>query len=128
MQFASVIASTGWALYMWAHVKDFGTQNSCNDQVKYVVMFVSVRATALWLRGLWITALILSALGLMIQFGYNAFTLFALQRDEDEETEKPEKAWYFDISYTQILCVVRFLLREVLTGYCIDPRYTLLSC
>ncbi|KAI9465488.1 hypothetical protein BJY52DRAFT_1220719 [Lactarius psammicola] len=99
MQFASVIAFTGWALYMWVHVKDFGTQPQFNDQV-------NVRATADWLRGIWIATLVASALGLMIKFGVNAFTLFALRHDEDEETEKSEKVWYFSVSLPQLLSAI----------------------
>ncbi|KAH8998576.1 hypothetical protein EDB92DRAFT_1835966 [Lactarius akahatsu] len=106
MQFASVIAFTGWALYMWIHVNSFGEEKSCNDQVKYVLMFVSVRATKPWLRDIWIATLVLSAVGLMIKFGYNAFTLFVLRHDEGEETEQPEKGWYFYISIPRILSAI----------------------
>jgi uncharacterized membrane protein len=131
IQFATVIAFTVWALYLWVHAKDFGSQPPCNNnnQVKYVLMFVTVKATASWLRGLWIATLVSSALGLMVIFGVNAFTLYAMRNDEEEEkTEESEKEWYFSISLSQILCVIRFLPHEVLTDYWIESRYTLLSC
>ncbi|KAH9042125.1 hypothetical protein EDB85DRAFT_1918063 [Lactarius pseudohatsudake] len=105
-QFASVIAFTGWALYMWTHVKTFGEQNLCNDEVIYVLMFFNVGATKPWLRGIWIATLVLSAAGLVIKFGYDAFTLFVLRHDEGEETEQPEKRWYFFISIPRILSAI----------------------
>ena len=80
-------------------------------------MFVTVRATASWLRGLWIATLVASALGLMIIFGVNIFTLYVMRTDEEEKTEESEKEWYFSISFSQILCVIRFLPHEVLTDY-----------
>ncbi|KAH9002585.1 hypothetical protein EDB86DRAFT_2896708 [Lactarius hatsudake] len=106
IQFASVIAFTGWALYMWTHVKSFGQQNLCNDQVKYVMMFFNVRATKPWLHDFWIATLVLSAVGLVIKFGYNAFTLFVLRHDKGEETEQLEKGWYFFISIPRILSAI----------------------
>jgi hypothetical protein len=85
LQFASVIAFTGWALYVWVHVNDYGSQSQCNDQIKYYIMFVPVRATAPWLRGLWIAVLVLSAVGLFIKFGVQAVLLFAMRRAAEEE-------------------------------------------
>jgi len=109
IQFVSVIAFTVWALYLWVHAKDFGYPSlpPCNDQVIYVLMFVNVRATASWLRGLWIATLVLSALGLMIIFGYNAFALYVKRNDVDmKKTEESEKGWYFYISIFQILIAI----------------------
>jgi len=68
-------------------------------------MFVNVRATASWLRGLWIATLVASALGLMIRFGINAYTLFVLRQDEIEETKQAEQGWYIYMSIPQLLCV-----------------------
>ena len=28
-----IITFLGWALYLWPHVKDFGPQRECNDEV-----------------------------------------------------------------------------------------------
>ena len=125
IQLASVIAFTVWALYLWIRAKDFGSQPLCNDRVKYVIMFVTVRATASWLRGLWIAILVASALGLMTIFGVNGFALYAMRTNEEEKTEESEKGWYFYISFPQILCVIRLLPHEMLTHYWIAPRYTL---
>jgi len=85
LQFASVVAFTGWGLYLWVHVNDYGSNSDCNDQIKYVIMFITVRATVPWLRGLWIAALVLSAVGLMIKFGVQAVVLFAMRRVAEEE-------------------------------------------
>jgi hypothetical protein len=109
IQFALVIAFTTWAVYVWAHAENFGSQPSHNDQVKYVLMFVNIKATSSWLRGVWITTLISSALVLAITFGINALALFAMRHDGEEgEIEESEKEWYFFISIPQILCVIRF--------------------
>ena len=137
VQFVSVITFTAWGLYVWATVEHFGNENVriCNDRVKYVVFFVNIRATAPWLRGIWITALVLSAVGLMLTFGWKAMELFEtkLMAEEQEaeeadaiarrevivtpgtvshvetKTEEPEKEWYFDISFTLLLCVAPLL-------------------
>jgi hypothetical protein len=120
LQFASVIAFTGWALYVWVHVKTYGSQPECNDQIKYVIMFITVRATVPWLRILWIAALVISAVGLMISFVYHAGILFAMRRvrkeEQAEETSSIEnnsirtdaiaKPWYLRISIPLLLCVV----------------------
>lgn len=139
VQFASVITFTGWALYVWVRVKDYGNQCQCNDQIKYVVLFFTVRATAPWLRVLWIVAIVVSAVGLMFSFGVNAMFLFTLKRTKEEEqaeetnlpaqrsiqTETPatylqaeteakpntsEKEWYIQISVPLLLCVACFSL------------------
>jgi hypothetical protein len=131
VQFASVIAFTAWGLYLWADVKYFGENNGiCNDHIKYVVFFFTIRATAPWLRGIWIAALVLSAVGLILTFGWKAMELFEMKRMAEEqeaeeaagrevivtpgtaphvETRTEEKEWYFDISFTLLLCVALLL-------------------
>lgn len=135
VQFVSVIAFTAWGLYVWADVKNFGSGNDaqCNDKIKYVIFFFTVRATALWLRIIWIAGLVLSAVGLMVPFVWKAMELFEMRRMAEEqqaeeantiasrevavtpgtrphaETETPEKEWYFDISFTLLLCVAPLL-------------------
>ena len=141
LQFSLVIAFTAWAVYMWAHVEHFGPQSYLNNDVKYIV-FHDVRATKPWLRCLWIFILVASALVLMIQFGLTGWALYHMRHEEGEqkteeeeqeteeeeqETEELEKEWYCFISYGQIMCVILFLPHDVLTDYCIEPQYTLLS-
>jgi len=128
VQFASVVAFTGWGLFLWVHVNNYGSQPLCNDQIKYVVLFFTVRATAPWLRGIWIAALVLSAVGLMIKFVIHAVLLLAVRRAGEEEragetnsitrhsttgaqsqaeTEvNVQKPWYLAISYPLLLCVL----------------------
>ena len=132
IQFVSVIAFTAWGLYMWVHVNDIGSDPKCNvnDKIKYVIFFVTIRATEPWLRGLWIAALVLSAVGLMLSFGAKAVVLYTMRRMEQEEraeemtsnarrvtptespetrpeaeTEESEKQWYFHVSIPLLLCV-----------------------
>ena len=144
VQFVSVIAFTTWGLYVWIKVKDYGPGpfNECNDQIKYVVFFVTVRATAPWLRGVWIGGLVLSAAGLMVSFGIKTKLFFAMKRLEEEvraektnsiarraspaeapstpsheEPETSEKQWYFHVSLPLLLCVAPlFSLIRVLTN------------
>jgi hypothetical protein len=126
VQFASVLAFTGWGLYLWVNVDTYGSHPGCNDQFKYVFFFFTVRATARWLRGLWIAGLALSATGLMISFGVNAKILFLMKRVEEEERaeqesvsiahrvtstpphaeETPEKPYYFYVSILSLLYVL----------------------
>jgi len=115
IQFASVIAFLVWAVYLWAHANDFGCVPECNGQVKYVLMFVNVRATAPWLRGLWIAVLVASALVLLVIFGYNALTLYATRNDKVVKTEESEKEWYFSISFRQILSAIYCIIMLELT-------------
>jgi hypothetical protein len=93
VQFLSITAFTAWGLYLWFKVKDYGIHHECNDQIKYVVFFVSVKATEPWLRWLWVVVLILSAVGLMIMFGKKAFELLAMV-GEEEQAEGP-RPWSF---------------------------------
>ena len=50
-----------WSLYVWIKGSRFGAQPECNDLVKYVIFFVSIRATVTWLRIFAIVSLSLSA-------------------------------------------------------------------
>ena len=128
VQFASVVAFTGWGLYLWIIVENYGDQSQCNDQIKYVVLFFTVRATAPWLRGIWIAALVLSAVGLMIKFAIQTVVLIAVRRAGEEgraeetnsitrrsttgaqsraETEtNVSKPWYLAISYPLLVYVL----------------------
>jgi hypothetical protein len=130
VQFASVVAFTGWGLFLWTHVNTYGSQPECNDRVKYVVLFFTVRVAAPWLRDVWITALVLSAVGLMIKFAIQT-TLLLIMRSAGEEEGAEEtnvitrrstrtgaqsqaeetetnvlKPWYLSISYPLLLYVL----------------------
>jgi magnesium-transporting ATPase (P-type) len=106
IQFALIIAFTTWAVYVWARVEHFGSQPNLNDELKYVLMFVNIKATSSWLRGVWITTLITSAIVLVITFGINALALFAMRHDGEEAAGESE--WYFFISIPQMMCVICF--------------------
>ena len=126
VQFVSVIAFTAWGLYVWIDAKKFGNNSQCNHQTKYVIFFFTVSATATWLRVIWIVGLVLSAVVLMLSFGWKAMQLFDMKRETEEqqaeetstiacrevagtqphaEMETAEREWYFDISFTLLLCV-----------------------
>jgi hypothetical protein len=130
VQFVSVIAFTAWGLYVLADVKTFGIQHECNNQIKYVVFFFTIRATAPWLRGVWIAGIVLSAVGLMLSFGWEAMRLFEMRRIMEEEQVVVEKRWHFDVSYPLLLCVVLLFLSHywALTNCYSALRYTPRLC
>jgi len=113
IQFLIVIAFTAWASYLWARVEHFGSQPYLNYEVIYVLMFANVKATASWLRGIWITAQVVSALGLSIAFGINALHLFSM-REEEERTEEERiedwdrRGWHFYISTSGYIIAIYF--------------------
>jgi hypothetical protein len=65
MTYGSVMLFTGYAFYVWATAPTFGTNPECNNEIKYIFFFRSVRATVGWLRKLWMVGLG-ATLGLMI--------------------------------------------------------------
>ena len=65
MTYGSIMLFTGYAFYVWATAPTFGTTPECNNEIKYIFFFRSVRATVGWLRNLWMTGLG-ATLGLMI--------------------------------------------------------------
>jgi hypothetical protein len=97
-RFIAQITFTAWALSVWVHVKDYGLQHECNDGVKYVFMFFTVKATKYWLRGLWIAVLVINTAWPVLGFGMG--TLYRLARTkvelkeevagEEEEDEREE--------------------------------------
>jgi len=48
--FYGIFIMPPWLLYVWIKDSRFGSQPECNHLVKYVLVFVSVRATVNWLR------------------------------------------------------------------------------
>jgi hypothetical protein len=55
--FHSIFIMPPWLLYVWIKDSRFGAQPECNHRVKYVFVFVTVRATVNWLRILMIVIL-----------------------------------------------------------------------
>ena len=48
--FGILFVFPSWALYVWIKGSGFGSQPLCNDLVKYVFFFISIRGTVNWLR------------------------------------------------------------------------------
>ena len=141
LQYISVVSFTAWGLYLWVHVKDFGSQPECNDRIKYVFFFFTVRATVPWLRGLWIAGLVLSAVALMFAFGVMAVALFSMRRVEralEEGTmvarsltptlETSKKPWYSSANFPLLLCVASLCYLDEYSRITAVPRYTPQSC
>ena len=63
--FQFVVIYIPWAIYVWINISGFGAQPECNDLAKYVVVFVSVRATVGWLRIVAIVSFSMSVLTLL---------------------------------------------------------------
>jgi hypothetical protein len=138
VQYASLAAFMGWSLYVWIHVDEYGSQPECNNHIKYVIMFVNVRATVPWLRGLTIAGIVGGAVALVVVFGVHSVVLFAIRRAKREGAERAEEMDSvtmleqpegFTISFPLLLCVVYvFLFYPTLTYDCSVLRYTPRSC
>jgi uncharacterized protein YneF (UPF0154 family) len=118
----SLISLIAWGFYLWVNVKHYGSQPECNHEIKYVVFFCTVRATANWLRHVWIAVLAIPCafIGIML-FGMTATTLFFLKRLKKERRAREsnstvrratpqtrphvENHWYFHLDTRRILCV-----------------------
>ena len=134
LQLLSFISLIAWGFYLWVDVKHFGSQPECNDQIKYVVFFFTVRATANWLRRVWIAIFAIPCvLAVVVLLVVTAMTLFILKRAKKERrdlaevwnstarratsTEAPRlhsyvrlhssvwHHWYFRLDTPRILCV-----------------------
>ncbi|KAH9167476.1 hypothetical protein EDB89DRAFT_2074821 [Lactarius sanguifluus] len=55
-----------WTLYVWTKGSQFGAQPECNDLVKYVFFFVTVRATVGWLRIMFIVCFAISVVAWLV--------------------------------------------------------------
>jgi hypothetical protein len=98
VQILTTVVFTVWLLYVWIKDIDFGSQPSCNHLVKYVIFFADVRATATWLRVVFIMYLVVSACMLLFRFG-------AILSDHVEKLRrkihtKGKEVWH-DISHTE---------------------------
>ena len=60
---------TVWLLYVCIKGGNFGSQPACNHLVKYVLLFIDVRAIVPWLRVLFIIYLVISSCALLFNFG-----------------------------------------------------------
>jgi hypothetical protein len=87
-QIVVIITFLGWGLYLWFHVKDFGPQKECNDKVKYVIMFVSIRATNRGLRDFYIFLHIYLSVGLLELLVLRLINMCRLFRPDVEETKE----------------------------------------
>ena len=64
----STMVFTVWLLHELAHDDHFVSQPDCNQSVKYVFFFVSVRATSTRLQILFVAAVIIAALSFLFKF------------------------------------------------------------
>ena len=130
LQFVLVFSFIAWGLYVWVNVKYFGSQPECNDQIKYVILFFTVRATAPWLRRLWIAFFVIYSAQLLAGlFGTAAVFLFVKKREEERVERKDlNGGWvkttetrranatnssYFRLDTSRLLCVTpHFPLNE----------------
>ncbi|TDL15462.1 hypothetical protein BD410DRAFT_808886 [Rickenella mellea] len=52
--FSSFLSYAAWSLRVWSTALTFGSQPECNHSTKYVIVWVTVRVTATWMRRFWI--------------------------------------------------------------------------
>jgi hypothetical protein len=69
VQTFTTVVFTVWLLYVWIKGSNFGSQQACNHLVKYVLLFIDIRATVTWLRVLFIMYLVITACALLFNFG-----------------------------------------------------------
>ena len=98
VQILTTVVFTVWLLYVWIKDIDFGSQPSCNHLVKYVLFFADVRATATWLRVVFIMYLVISACMLLFRFG--AILSEHMARLRRKINTKGKEVWH-DISHTE---------------------------
>ncbi|KAF8341134.1 hypothetical protein F5887DRAFT_919124 [Amanita rubescens] len=66
LTYGCIMLFTGYAFYIWAKAPTFGRFSECNDEIKYIFFFHPVRATAIWLRKLWMAILGISLAFLVV--------------------------------------------------------------
>jgi len=69
VQTFTTVVFTVWLLYVWIKGSNFGSQQACNHLVKYVLLFIDIRATVTWLRVFFIIYLVITACALLFNFG-----------------------------------------------------------
>jgi len=82
IQMLSTAVFTIWLLYVWAQNGRFGTHPECTHVVKYVIFFVTVHATATWLRAFFIVGIVFAACSLLLGFGT---IILSLRTEPSEE-------------------------------------------
>jgi hypothetical protein len=111
IQIMIAVAFLAWALIIWVNVDTFGSSPECNANVKYVVVFFSVRATASWLRKLWIILLGISAGGMVMVIIIAIFltsSWWARWKSENEEVFNLLRAWYKYVLWLQYSVLMRY--------------------
>ncbi len=87
-----------WTLYVWIKGSRFGAQPECNNLVKYVFFFVTVRATVGWLRIMFIVCFATSVLAWLVCLGTVPFVWHDLMVAEPSGAESDEDdglPWFF---------------------------------
>ncbi|KAF8478154.1 hypothetical protein DFH94DRAFT_754051 [Russula ochroleuca] len=101
VQYVSLTSFIAWGLYLWVNVKHYGSQPECNHQIKYVVFFFTVRATANWLRRLWIAMFSILCLSVLLGwFATLATIIFAMKRTNEEEEVEEMNSWSHVVDYS----------------------------
>ena len=81
---------TPWSLYVWIKDSRFGSQPECNHLVKYVILFVNVRATVGWLHIISIVSLVMSTLSSLFGLGM----LLHIRREPSPAGEPHSRSWF----------------------------------
>jgi hypothetical protein len=123
IQFLLFVAFFTWEVYLWVHVKHFGSQPYLNDKVKYFLIFVEIPVTKSALRYGWIFTLVI----ILFQVVNPSWT-YSSTSDSGEwrhcsislrniSISTPKRS--FDLqSSMRIPCVIPFVPHDVLTDYC----------
>ena len=152
LQLVLVFSFIAWGSYLWVNVKDFGSQPECNDRIKYVILFFTVRATAPWLRFLWIAFFAFLGAQVLVSLFGSAAIFFIIKREMKREIEEWAQEvdsnehwvrttetqdarqhtvdnWHFHLDFSRLLCVGPLSLltgtHESLRSYTIYVTYML---
>ena len=127
LQSVLIVSFIAWGSYLWVKVKDFGSQPECNDRIKYVILFFTVR-TAPWLRLLWIAFFVILSAQILVNLSGSVAIYFFIKREvkrgvEERAQEVDSNAhwvrttetrdarqhtvdnWYFHLDTSRLLCV-----------------------
>ena len=130
-----------WALYVWIKDSQFGSQPQCNDLVKYVFFFRSVRGTVNWLRILAIVCFSIRMYGSLIIFSAMFSTDNAIDSDDEMDIESRGQRniispilwvsswfpWYFRLTIVMVTHQSRFAVYGIVTTELIVRGISILS-
>ncbi|KAI0298815.1 hypothetical protein BC826DRAFT_996738 [Russula brevipes] len=107
VQALSTVMFTVWLLYVMVKDSDFGSQPECNHLVRYVLVFIGVKATVTWLRVLFLIYLVLTS-SMLLPGIHNKWRVVG-QSPGQPEQEKPSERMtcrYMPVNFFSVIWAV----------------------